>query len=43
MHSCNSDSAENITYSMGMRVTFVSEAAVDEGGPRRELFPTGFN
>ena len=23
---------------MGMRVTFVSEAAVDEGGPRREYF-----
>ena len=25
-------------YSMGMQVTFVSEAAVDEGGPRRENF-----
>lgn len=28
----------NNTYSRGTRVTFVSEAAVDEGGPRREYF-----
>ena len=25
-------------YSEGMRVTFVSEATVDEGGPTREFF-----
>ena len=31
-------SRRNNVYSMGMRVTFVSEAAVDEGGPRREFF-----
>lgn len=31
-------SRPNNKYSMGMRVTFVSEAAVDEGGPRREYF-----
>ena len=31
-------SRQNNAYSMGMRVTFVSEAAVDEGGPRREFF-----
>lgn len=31
-------SRPNNTYSMGMRVTFVSEAAVDEGGPKREYF-----
>ena len=31
-------SRTNIVYSMGMRVTFISEAAVDEGGPRREFF-----
>ena len=28
----------NNKYSTGMRVAFVSEAAVDEGGPRREYF-----
>lgn len=28
----------NNKYSMGMRVTFVSESAVDEGGPRWEYF-----
>ena len=31
-------SRHNNDYTMGMRVTFVSEAAVDEGGPRREYF-----
>ena len=31
-------SRTNNVYSMGMRVTFISEAAVDEGGPRREFF-----
>lgn len=31
-------SRKNNVYSGGMRVTFVSEAAVDEGGPRREFF-----
>ena len=31
-------SRPNNAYSMGMRVTFVSEAAIDEGGPRREYF-----
>lgn len=28
----------NNVYSRGMRVTFVSEAAVDQGGPTREFF-----
>ena len=28
----------NNVYSTGMQITFVSEAAVDEGGPRREYF-----
>ena len=28
----------NDVYSRGIRVTFISEAAVDEGGPRWELF-----
>ena len=31
-------SRENNVYSRGMSVTFVSEAAVDEGGPTREFF-----
>ena len=31
-------SRKNNVYSGGMRVTFVSEAAIDEGGPRREFF-----
>lgn len=31
-------SRRNNVYSGGIRVTFISEAAVDEGGPRREFF-----
>ena len=31
-------SRKNNVYSRGVRITFVSEAAVDEGGPRREYF-----